>query len=117
MIYGIGKINAVRLNSFKKQKFAETRNLKRYNKALYQQDLQGVDWVNFLTPLENEPNKMVATFQDVFESLPNMHAPCKISKVRNEFTPCLISSVRDIMTKRDKVKKAAIKKPFAMASL
>ena len=54
---------------------------------------------------------MVATSQDVFESLLNMHAPRKINKVRNEFASWLTSSVRDIMTKRDKMKKAATKNP------
>ena len=66
MMYGIRKINAVRLCFFNKQKLAETRSLKRYNKALFQQHLQEADWANFLTPLENEPSKMVATFQGVF---------------------------------------------------
>ena len=54
---------------------------------------------------------MVAICQDVFESLLNMHAPYKINKISNEFTPWLTSSVGDIMTKRDKMKKAATKNP------
>ena len=62
LIYGIRKINAVRLQSFYKQELTETRNLKRYNKVMFQQDLQGMDWVTLLTPLENKPNTMLATF-------------------------------------------------------
>ena len=63
-IYGIREINVVRLYSFKKQKLAETRRLKRYNKALFQQDWQGIGSANLLTPLENEPSRMLAAFQD-----------------------------------------------------
>ena len=111
MIYGIRKLNAVRFNSIKKQKLAKTRSLKRYNKALFQQDLQDIDWVNLLTPLENEPRKMVAIFQDFVESLLDTHALLRTKKVCNEFTPWLTSSVRDLMTKRDKMKKAAAKNP------
>ena len=62
MIYGIRKVNAVRPSSFKKQNLAETRSLKRYNKALFQQDLQGIDCANLPTLLENDLSKMVATF-------------------------------------------------------
>ena len=101
MIYGIRKINAVRLNSFKKHKLAEPGSLKRYSTALFQQDLQGIDWANLLTPLENEGRKTVATFQDVFESLLNTHVPLRIKKLRDELTLWLTFSVRDLMTKRD----------------
>ena len=69
MIYGIRKVNASRLNSSKKQRLAETRSLKRYNEALFQQDLQEIDWDCILTPLADEPSKMVTTFQKIFESL------------------------------------------------
>ena len=111
MIYGIRKVNALRRNSFKKQRLAETRSLKRYNKALFQQDLQEIDWDCILKPLADEPSKMVTTFQEIFESLLNVHAPLKVKKVRNEFAPWLTSSVRDLMTKRDRMKKAAKKNP------
>ena len=99
MIYGIRKINAARLDSFKKQKLAETRSLKRYNKALFQQDLQGIDWATHLTPLENEPSKIPAAVHDVFDSLLDMHAPLKLKKLRNQFKPWLTRSVRDLMPK------------------
>ena len=64
-----------------------------------------------IKPLENEPSKMVATFQDVFDSLLDMHAPLKLKKLRNEFTPCLTRSVKDLMANRDKRKKAATENP------
>ena len=112
MIYGIRKVNASRLNSSKKQRLAETRSLKRYNKASFQQDLQEIDWDRLLAPLADEPSKMVTTFQEIFESLLNVHAPLKVKRLRNEFAPWLTSSVRDLMTKRDRMKKAATKNPL-----
>ena len=68
MVYDIRKVNASRLNSSKKQRLAETHSLKRYNKALFQQDLQAIDGEHLLTPLADEPGKMVTTFQEVFET-------------------------------------------------
>ena len=112
MIYSIRKVDAPRLNSSKKQRLAETRSLKRYNKALFQQDLQEIDWDCILTPLADEPSKMVTTFQEVFESLLNVHAPLKVKKLRNEFAPWLNTSVRDLMTKTDRMKKVATKNPL-----
>ena len=67
MAYGIREVNVSRLNSSKKQRLAETHSLKRYNKALFQQDLQAIDWEHNHTPLaDDEPGKMVTTFQEVF---------------------------------------------------
>ena len=43
IIYGIRKLTAAKFNSFTKQKLAEIRSLKWYNKALFQQDLQEID--------------------------------------------------------------------------
>ena len=74
----------------------QTRSLKRYNKALFQQDLQEIDWHCILASLADEPSKMVTTFQEIFESLLNVHAPLKVKKLRNEFIPWLTSSVRDL---------------------
>ena len=86
--------------------------MKRYNKALFQQDLQEIDWDRLLAPLADEPSKMVTTFQEILESLLNVHAPLRVKKLRNEFAPWLTSSVRDLMTKRDRMKKAATKNPL-----
>ena len=54
---------------------------------------------------------MVTTFLEIFESLLNVHALLKVKKLRNEFAPWLTSSVTDLMTKRDRMKKAAEKNP------
>ena len=91
MIYGIRKVNASRLNSSKKQRLAETRSLKRYNKAPFQQDLQEIDWHRLLAPLADEPSKMVTKFQEIVESLLNVHSPLRVKKLRNDFAPWLTS--------------------------
>ena len=62
-----------------------------------------------LAPLADEPNKMVTTFQEILESLLNVHAPLRVKRLRNELAPWLTSSVRDLMTKRDRMRKAATK--------
>ena len=78
---------------------------------MFQQDVESSDWVNFRTPLENEPSKMAATFWGVFESFLNTYAPPRTKNVRNEFTLWLRWSVRDLIAGRDKMKKVATKSP------
>ena len=107
MIYGIREVNTTRLKSSKMQRLIETRNLKRYYKALFQEDLQEIDWDCLLAPLVGEPDMMVTTFQEIFELLLNVYAPLKVKRLRNDFAPCLTSAIRDLMTKRDRMKKAA----------
>ncbi len=95
MIYGIRKKNGFKIKSPKMQRITETCSLKRYNKALFQQDMREIDWDNALNPLANDPSKIVATFLEVFESLMNAHELLKGKKLRNDFAPWLTHSVRD----------------------
>ena len=46
---------------------------KRYSEWIW--DLQQIDWESILGPFKGDPAGMAATFQDVFESVLNLHAP------------------------------------------
>ncbi len=104
-------MNASRVKSQKKQKLAEIRSLKRYNKVLFQQDLGEINSDDALGPFSSDPCRMAQTFQEIFESLLNLHAPLGVRKVHNEYAPWLTSAARVLMLKRDRMKKAATKNP------
>ena len=38
-------------------------------------DMQQIDWESILGPFEGDSAGMAATFQDMFESVLNLHAP------------------------------------------
>ena len=88
MVYGVRKVNAWRLKKeHAKPKLVESRNMKQYDKALFLNDLQQIDWTTILDPLSNDPSGMANTFQEIFESILNVHAPIKRRRVRSEFAP------------------------------
>ena len=55
----------------------QSRTVKQYDKALFQHDIQQVDCEAILVPFASDPTAMADTFQDIFESLLNVHAPIK----------------------------------------
>ena len=94
-----------------KAKIVESLTMKKYDKAIFQHDLQQIDWETILTPFANDPSAMAGTFQEIFESLLNIHAPIKKRRVRSEFAPWLTPSIRKSMETRDRLKKIAAKSP------
>ena len=54
---------------------------------------------------------MAATFQEIFESILDAHAPLRKKRIRNQFTPWLTVSLKGLMVKRDVLKKEAVKSP------
>ena len=59
----------------KRKEFVESRSMKKYNKTLFRMDMQQIDCESILGPSEGDPAGMAATFQDVLESVLNLHAP------------------------------------------
>ena len=68
LVYGIRKINAWWQKN-KKPKVVETRNLKKYDRSLFRNDLQQVDWETILNSCSNNCNEMTTTFQEIFQSI------------------------------------------------
>ena len=76
LVYGIRKVNAWRVNN-KKPKGLETRCLSNYDRALFPNDLQQIDWETILSSHVDNPNNMASTFQEILESVLDIHAPLK----------------------------------------
>ena len=94
-----------------KPKIVECRTTKKYDKEHFQHDMQQMDWETILTPFAGNPSAMADTFQEIFESLLNVHAPIKRRRVRSEFAPCLTQNLRKSIDARDRLKKIAVKSP------
>ena len=106
LVYGIRKLNAWRYKIEKKKPNAiEFRNMKKYDKGLFLQDLQQIDGKTILDPLTDNPSGMADTFQEIFESALDFHAPIKKEKVRAEFAPWLTPLLQKHMKNRDRLKK------------
>ena len=50
LVYGIRKINGWRSFESKKQKVIESRNMGKYSKAYFRNDIKQVDWETILSP-------------------------------------------------------------------
>ena len=76
LVYGIRKVNAWRVKN-KKPKVLETRCMSNYDRALFRNDLQQIDWETILSSHADNPDNMATTFQEIFESVLDIHAPLK----------------------------------------
>ena len=85
--------------------------MNKYDKMLFLNDLEQVDWESILRPFDNDPVSMAATFQETFESILNLHAPVKKKRVRSQFAPWLTVSLKNLMKERDILKQEAEKSP------
>ena len=104
MVYGIRKVNAWRIRN-RKPKVLETCSLSNYDKVQFRHDLQQIDWETVLSSYEDNPDKMAATFQEIFESVLDIHAPLKKRRVGNTSAPWITPEIRRLMKERDAAKK------------
>ncbi len=109
-VYAIRKVNAWRLNK-KEKKIIESRSMRKYEKNLFRNDIQQINWSSILSPFEGDPAGMAATFQDIFESILDIHAPLRKKRVRSEYAPWLSASLKNLMNERDRFKKLAERQP------
>ena len=85
--------------------------MKKYDKMLFRNDLQQIDWETILRPFDNDPASMAATFQEIFESILNIHAPVRKKRARSQFAPWLTVSLKNLMRERDILKQEAERSP------
>ena len=83
LVYGVRKVGNQRLEN-KKPKIIESRNRNRYDKVAFQYDIQQIEWETILSSLANDPNSMAATFQEIFESILNIHGPLRKKRIRSD---------------------------------
>jgi len=112
LIYGIRKINAWRIKKpVIPPKIVEFCNMRKYNKSLFQEDLKQIDLKTILNTYTNDPSGMANTFQEIFSSILNAHAPITKRRVKTEFAPWLAPNIRKAMETRDRLKRIATRIP------
>ena len=83
LIYGIRKIYAWRIKlPIILPKIVESRNMRKYDKSLFQEDLKQIDWKTMLDTFTGDLSGMASTFQEIFNSILNAHAPIKDEELK-----------------------------------
>ena len=67
------KVNAWRVKN-EKPKVLETCCLRNYDRTLFCNDLQQIDWETILSSHADNPNNIATTFKEIFESVLDIHA-------------------------------------------
>ena len=88
----------------------ETRNLRKYDRFLFRNDVQQVDWESILN-FGNNCDKMTNTFQENFQSILDIHAPIKKKRQHSHTVPWMTPLIRELILKRGAAKKDAEKSP------
>ena len=98
LIYGIRKINAWReIKPVISPKIVESRNMRKYDKSLFEEDLKQIDWKTILDTFTDDPSGMASIFQEIFNSVLNAQAPIKKRRIKTEFAPWLTPNIRKAM--------------------
>ena len=105
LIYGIRKINPV-LNTQKKAKKIEVRNMKRFNSQLFNEELLTQPWERIV--LEKDTNSMWACWKELFMAVLDKHAPIQQIRKRAYSYPWITADVKQLIFDRDKKKRKAI---------
>ena len=104
-IYGIRKINPV-LNTRKKAKKIEVRNMKRFNGQLFNEELLTQQWERVV--LERDTNSMWVCWKELFMAGLDKYAPIQQIRKRAYSYPWITADVKQLICDRDKKKRKAI---------
>ena len=103
LIYAIRKIGIPR----GRPRFVEARNFKHFDESKFKNDLINATWPcidNF-----QDVNRALAAWTKVFLSVVDKHAPCRTRRIRNKPSPWLNPNIKQLMFKRDWLKRKATK--------
>ncbi len=90
----------------KAPKIIKTRQFKNYNVGYFKQDLA----INMQTiSITNDPNEMWNEWKHIFLTVADRHAPPITKKVRSEYAPWITSEIKNMMHRRDFLKRKAVK--------
>lgn len=103
LIYAIRKIGILR----GRPRFVKARNSKHFDESKVNKDLISTPWLcidNF-----QDVNCALAMWTEVFLSFVDEHSPCRTRRIRNKPSPWLNPSSKQLMFKRDCLKRKATK--------
>ena len=79
--------------------------MNKYDKIQVHRDLNQIESETILGSYSSDPVNKATTFQGIFESILDGHAPVQKKRIRNQFTPWLTASLTSRIMKRDILKK------------
>ena len=89
-----------------KPKIVETRRFKNFNPVQFQNDLeQALRCFNY----NCDPNIAWNEWKSIFLRVADIHAPCRIRKVKSECSPWLNENIKKLSHHRDFLKKKAVR--------
>ena len=101
-------MNAWRVKN-KKPRILEIRSLSKYDRGLFRNDLQQIDWEAILSSYADNPDNIATTFQEIFESVLDIHSLLKKRRLGN--TPVSLDHPRNKETnEREGCSKEATRK-------
>ena len=90
----------------KAPKIIKKRKFKNYNVGYFKQDLA----INMQTiSITNDPNEMWDEWKHIFLTVADRHAAPITKKVRSEYAPWITSEIKNMMHRRDFLKRKAVK--------
>ena len=102
IIYGVRKVNPV-LNTRKKAKNIEVRNMKRFDRERFNEDLLNMPWEQIV--LKTDTNSMWACWKELFLEVLDKHAPFRQIRKRSCSVPWITANIKRLIFDRDKMKR------------
>ena len=93
LIYGVRKVNPV-LNTRKKAKKIEVRNMKRFDGERFNEDLLNMPWERIV--LKTDTNSMWICWKEVFLEVLEKHAPIRKIRKRSCSVPWITADIKNL---------------------
>ena len=103
LVYGVRRFPSFKSNP----KYIETRDMKNYDPNLFRHDLKNAHWD--LLNISDDPNDMLYSWEKLYLEVLDKHAPLRKRRVRNRPSPWLTPQVKNLMYRRDYLKRKYVK--------
>ena len=94
-------VNAWRILQ-RSENIIDGRSMNKYIKTEFLSCLASIDWMQVVSDLNFDPNRMTDAFHEIFETTLSSHALIRKRKVRAEQTPWCSPNIKALMRERDK---------------
>ena len=109
LIYTVRKISVPTQNN---HKYQSMRSFKKFNSDSFRNDLKNQSWNTLMI---NDPNEMWKAWKEMFISVADKHPPLKLKRIKNKSSPWITCKVKNLMNKRDNLKRVAVRKKNSQA--
>ena len=104
LVFAIRKIRVMQRNE---KNCIEIRNMKNFDEKKFIDELLNQHW-DYVYFFGDDPNAMWEIWKELFLEVLDKHAPLQQKKVRSNKVPWITSEIKNLINKRDKLKRKAI---------